>query len=113
MLVAVHRGAARRRWARARGGFGKEWDGYRRVTEVTEVAQTSTKEGPMADQPAPDHDQLPLPDYDHLAVDSLESRIQPLADHEVQVLLAYERTHGDRPPVVRVLQARLGAWRES
>ncbi|HYG94734.1 MAG TPA: hypothetical protein VD859_14210 [Nocardioides sp.] len=63
----------------------------------------------MTDQSAPHHDQLPLPDYDHLPIGSVESRIRSLDADQVSALLAYERTHGDRLPVVQVLERRLEA----
>ena len=50
---------------------------------------------------------LPLPDYDHLPVGSLESRIRALSAGEVEELLAYERAHADRAPVTALLSARL------
>ncbi|MEU6375924.1 hypothetical protein [Streptomyces sp. NPDC046909] len=52
-------------------------------------------------------DTLPLPDYDHLPIGGLESRVRSLGSEDVQTLLAYERTHGDRLPVTEVLTARL------
>ena len=57
----------------------------------------------------PHHDELPLPDYDHLPTGSLESRIRSLDADQLQALLTYEREHGDRLPVVTVLEARLRA----
>jgi hypothetical protein len=65
----------------------------------------------MSDQETPHHDQLPLPDYDHLPVGSVESRIRSLDTGGVEQLLAYERAHGDRLPVVTVLESRLRALR--
>lgn len=59
----------------------------------------------------PHHDQLPLPDYDHLPVGSLEGRIRSLDADGLEQLLTYERAHGDRLPVVQVLQHRLDAVR--
>ncbi|AZP15779.1 hypothetical protein ACIGMX_36240 [Streptomyces aquilus] len=50
---------------------------------------------------------LPLPDYDHLPIGGLESRVRSLAPEEVETLLSYERTHADRLPVTEVLTARL------
>jgi hypothetical protein len=50
---------------------------------------------------------LPLPDYDHLPVGALESRVRSLTAEAVEELLAYERTHADRLPVTEVLTARL------
>jgi hypothetical protein len=55
----------------------------------------------------PHHDELPLPDYDHLPVGSLASRVRSLDTDQVRQVLAYERAHGDRLPVVTVLEERL------
>ena len=57
------------------------------------------------------HDQLPLPDYDHLPVGSLEGRIRSLDADALQQLVTYEESHGNRLPVVQVLRARLDAVR--
>jgi hypothetical protein len=59
----------------------------------------------------PHHDQLPLPDYDHLPIGSLESRIRTLDADGVAAVLAYEQAHGDRLPVVTLLEQRLEALR--
>ena len=56
---------------------------------------------------APDRDELPLPDYDQLPLGSLQARIRSLDATGVQALLSHEQSHGDRLPVVRVLQRRL------
>lgn len=58
---------------------------------------------------APDRSELPLPDFDHLPVGSLQSRIHALDASGVSLLLAYERAHGDRLPVKLVLERRLEA----
>jgi hypothetical protein len=50
---------------------------------------------------------LPLPDYDHLPIGGLESRVRSLSAEEVQELLDYERAHADRRPVTELLAARL------
>ena len=55
----------------------------------------------------PHHDQLPLPDYDHLPLGSLGHRVRSLDAAGVTALLTYERAHGDRLPVVQVLETRL------
>jgi len=60
---------------------------------------------------APHHDQLPLPDYDHLPVGSLEGRIRSLDGAGLEALLAYERAHADRVQVVQLLENRLEAVR--
>jgi len=59
-----------------------------------------------------EHDQLPLPDYDHLPVDGLASRIRTLDAAGLETLLAYERAHADRLQVVTIMENRLTALRE-
>ena len=54
-----------------------------------------------------DTSDLPLPDYDHLALGDLTTRIRSLAAPQVEALLAFERAHAHRAPVVQVLGARL------
>jgi hypothetical protein len=56
---------------------------------------------------SPSRDDLPLPDYDGLPVQSLGQRIRNLDREDVATLLSYEREHGDRLPVVQVLEQRL------
>ena len=50
---------------------------------------------------------LPLADVDHLPVGDLVHRIRSLDAPQLETLLAYEREHGDRLPVVQAVQARL------
>lgn len=57
----------------------------------------------------PTRDQLPLPDYDHLTVGALPAHLSGLGRDEVQQLLDYERDHGNRLPVIVVLEQRLQA----
>jgi hypothetical protein len=59
-----------------------------------------------------EHSALPLPDYDHLPLGSLTSRVRTLDLAGVETLLGYERAHGNRAPVVVVLQNRLSALQE-
>ncbi|MBN0043735.1 hypothetical protein JS756_06360 [Streptomyces actuosus] len=54
---------------------------------------------------------LPLPDYDHLPLGGLESRVRSLTAEGVEELLAYERAHGHRLPVTEVLMSRLNQLR--
>jgi hypothetical protein len=56
-----------------------------------------------------EHDQLPLPDYDHLPVGGLASRIRTLDEAGVQTLLDYEKSHGNRLQVVEIMRNRLSA----
>lgn len=55
------------------------------------------------------HDALPIPDYDHLPQGTLEARIRSLDADALRRLLDHERSHGDRLPVVQLLQRRLEA----
>ena len=50
---------------------------------------------------------LPLKDYDHLPVGSLTSRIRTLDAEDLTTLLDYEKAHGNRFQVVRVMESRL------
>jgi hypothetical protein len=61
----------------------------------------------MTHHDSPHHDQLPLPDYDHLPTGSLEGRIRTLDSAGVEALLAYEQAHAHRLPVVQLLSTRL------
>jgi hypothetical protein len=54
-----------------------------------------------------DHDELPLPDYDHLPQGSLMHRLRSLTENELQRIRDYERTHADRPAVLELIDARL------
>src|SRR4051812_50178582 len=54
-----------------------------------------------------EHDQLPLPDYDHLPTGGLASRIRTLDAAGVRTLLDYETAHGNRLQVVQILRNRL------
>ncbi|MBM7804932.1 hypothetical protein JOD57_000769 [Geodermatophilus bullaregiensis] len=58
-----------------------------------------------------EHDQLPLPDYDHLPVQGLISRIRTLDATGLQTLLEYERAHADRLQVTIAMENRLTALR--
>jgi hypothetical protein len=59
-----------------------------------------------------DHDQLPLPDYDHLPVEGLTSRIRTLDAQGLQTVLEYEKAHANRLQVVTVMENRLSALRD-
>jgi hypothetical protein len=52
---------------------------------------------------------LPLPDYDHLPVGSLISRIRTLDAAGLESLLGYEKQHANRIQVVAAMQTRLTA----
>jgi hypothetical protein len=60
----------------------------------------------------PEHDTLPLPDYDHLPLGGLTTRIRTLDAAGVETLIRYEESHGNRLPVLEVMRNRLTALRE-
>lgn len=60
---------------------------------------------------SPMRDELPLPDYDHIPLGTLPSRITGLGEQGITALLAYEQGHGNRLPVIQVLESRLEALR--
>lgn len=55
-----------------------------------------------------DRDHLPIPDYDHLAAGTLAHQIRSLDATGLQALLEYEKSHGNRLPIVQVLEVRFG-----
>ena len=55
---------------------------------------------------------LPLENYDHLPLGDLTSRVRTLDADGVAVLIGYEREHGNRTPVLTLLEARLAALQE-
>ncbi|MBG6184311.1 hypothetical protein IWX65_002285 [Arthrobacter sp. CAN_A214] len=61
---------------------------------------------------APQHNDLPLADYDHIPLGTLPTRITGLDEDALGSLLAYEQQHGDRLPVKLVLEQRLQAVRD-
>jgi hypothetical protein len=58
-----------------------------------------------------DRENLPIPDYDHVPLGSLRTRIRTLDESALEELMAYESGHGDRVPVTNVLRQRLDALR--
>jgi len=55
------------------------------------------------------NDDLPIKDYDHLQVGGLTSRIRSLGAEDLQTLIGYERSHGNRFQVVTIMENRLSA----
>jgi hypothetical protein len=60
---------------------------------------------------SPEKADLPLPDYDHIPLGTLLSRISALDAAGVGELIAYEEAHGNRLPVLEVLRHRVAALR--
>lgn len=56
---------------------------------------------------SPERAELPLPDYDHLPVGTLQHRIRSLTLEQVRQLTDYENAHARRSPVLEVLRHRI------
>ena len=54
-----------------------------------------------------DHDELPLPDYDHMTLGSLRGRLRALSVDQLAQIRTYEKAHADRLPVVTMLDNRI------
>lgn len=54
-----------------------------------------------------DHDNLPLPDFDHLTLGSLRGRLRRLSLAELIQLRGYELAHANRLPIVSMLDNRI------
>jgi hypothetical protein len=61
---------------------------------------------------AMDRDDLPLPDFDHIPLGTLPSRLHPLDERGITQLLGWERAHGNRLPVIQVLESRIQQLRD-
>lgn len=55
----------------------------------------------------PAHDELPLPDYDHMTLGSLRGRLRSLSVEQLVQVRDYEKAHADRLPVVTLLDNRI------
>jgi hypothetical protein len=53
------------------------------------------------------HDDLPLPDYDHMTLGSLRGRLRSLSVEELVRVRDYEKAHAHRLPVVTLLDNRI------
>lgn len=49
---------------------------------------------------------LPIPDYDHLALGDLTGRVRSLDAGQLDALIAFEEAHAHRAPVLQVMRAR-------
>lgn len=54
-----------------------------------------------------DHEELPLPDFDHLTLGSLRGRLRRLSLAELVQLRDYELAHAHRLPIVTMLENRI------
>lgn len=70
---------------------------------VETVEQVAAASGPDRVE----HDELPLPDYDHMTLGSLRGRLRSLSVDQLVQVRDYEKTHADRLPVVTMLDNRI------
>jgi hypothetical protein len=56
-----------------------------------------------------DNDTLPIPEFDHLPVGSLETRIRSLDQSGLEALIVHETKHANRVAVMNLLRHRLQA----
>ena len=54
-----------------------------------------------------DHDELPLPDYDHMTLGALRGRLRSLDMQQLVQLRDYEKSKADRLPVVTMFDNRI------
>ncbi|HMA47750.1 MAG TPA: hypothetical protein VKP11_11230, partial [Frankiaceae bacterium] len=57
--------------------------------------------------PVPGHDELPLPDFDHMTLGSLRGRLRRLDLAALEQLRAYEQAHARRLPILTMLENRI------
>lgn len=67
---------------------------------------------PDTSRDGPSGQDLPLPGYDQLPLEALTHRVRTLSAEGVEALLAYEREHANRLPVISMLESRLSRLRE-
>jgi hypothetical protein len=73
-------------------------------SEVVEVVErlSANVGGPVLE-----HDELPLPDYDHMTLGSLRGRMRSLDLPQLIQIRDYEKAHADRLPIVTMLDNRI------
>ena len=82
-----------------------------RAAKATPAAKatraTSAVPAPPAAKAEPATEAPPLPGYDDLSLASLRARLRVLDAATIQAMLAYEKAHARREPVVTMLERRL------
>jgi hypothetical protein len=94
-------------------------DGEARATQTAPPEAQATQTAPpeaQATQVAPPETQasaesnaaeLPLASYDSLTLPSIRARLRGLDPGQLRVLVAYERTHAERPEVLGMFERRI------
>lgn len=71
------------------------------VRTVERAAASTPASAPLT------HDQLPLPDYDHMTLGSLRGRMRAMSLEHLMQVRTYEKAHADRLPIVTMLDNRI------
>ena len=81
-----------------------------RVDTAATPEVVGTVEAVTAKVDAPEatsHDELPLPDYDHMTLGSLRGRLRSLSIEQLVTVRDYEKAHAHRLPVITLLDNRI------
>jgi hypothetical protein len=73
-------------------------------------ASTVAPEGTPAAAPA--SAELPVPNYDDLTIASLRARLRNLSADQLTQLIAYEKSHANRPDVITMFERRIAKLAE-
>ena len=76
-----------------------------KAPRATKAAKTVP--APRAARPEPATQPPPLPGYDDLSIASLRARLRALDAPAIQAMVAYEKAHARREPVITMLERRL------
>ena len=71
------------------------------VRTVEQAAARTPASAPLA------HDELPLPDYDHMTLGSLRGRMRAMSVEHLMQVRSYEKAHADRLPILTMLDNRI------
>ena len=94
--------------ARCQGSAGDEGPAAAKAPPVTKAPRaTETVPAPRAAKAEPAPEAPPLPGYDDLSLASLRARLRVLDAATIQAMLAYEKAHARREPVITMLERRL------
>ena len=82
------------------------------VAKMAELLDRADGKGPARPaeppaRPVTTHDDLPLPDYDHMTLGSLRGRLRSLSVEQLVQVRDYEKAHAHRLPVVTLLDNRI------
>jgi hypothetical protein len=79
-----------------------------KATKTAKAAKTAkTVPAPRPGTAEPAAEAPPLPGYDDLSLASLRARLRVLDAAQIRAMLAYERAHARREPVITMLERRL------